>query len=170
MKRKLLLGVVLWLLCILCNIVVTRAMDAQIGNVTPEGGTVTNITTPAQQTSQTEGQGSSAQQTSSSDTPEVTGCDWIKLNTNFPIIWNCIGDSPNEDETNAFPTMIWAITKIIISLILVVCFILIIVAGIMWAADKPKEWKDLLKKVAITILLLWFSWAILRLINPNFFS
>jgi hypothetical protein len=50
-------------------------MDAQIGNVTPEGGTVTNITTPAQQTSQTEGQGSSAQQTSSSDTPEVTGCD-----------------------------------------------------------------------------------------------
>jgi hypothetical protein len=102
--------------------------------------------------------------------PAWETCKWIKLNTNFPIIWNCIGDSPNEDETNAFPTMIWAITKIIISLILVVCFILIIVAGIMWAADKPKEWKDLLKKVAITILLLWFSWAILRLINPNFFS
>jgi hypothetical protein len=36
--------------------------------------------------------------------------------------------------------------------------------------DKPKESKDRLKRVAITVLLLWFSWAILRLINPNFFS
>ena len=99
------------------------------------------------------------------------GCCWIKLNTNFPIIWNCIETKSNEaNPTNAFPYMVWALTKIIMSLILVVCFILVIVSGIMWSADKPKEAKDLLKKVAITILLLWFSWVILRLINPNFFG
>ena len=94
-------------------------------------------------------------------------CDWVKLNTCFPIIWNCIKSS---DATGAFPTMMGALSKIIVSLILVVCFILVIVGWIMWAADKPKEWKDLIKKVAITILLLWFSWVILRLINPNFFG
>ena len=98
-------------------------------------------------------------------------CNWIKLNTNFPIIWNCIKtkwDSTNA--TNAFPTMIWAITKIIMSVILVVCFIMIIVAWIMRAADNPKWAKWLLKKVAITIILLWLSWVILKLVNPNFFG
>lgn len=98
-------------------------------------------------------------------------CCGIKLNTNFPIIWNCIetkGEKANP--TNAFPYMIWAITKIVMSLIMVICFILVIVAGIMRAWDKPKEWKELLKKVAVAILLLWFAWVILRLINPTFFS
>ena len=97
-------------------------------------------------------------------------CKWVKLNTNFPIIWNCIWDDAGEDTTNVFPTMVWALTKLVVALILVVCFILVIYAGILWAMDKPKEAKDRLKRVAITVLLLWFSWAILRLINPNFFS
>ena len=96
-------------------------------------------------------------------------CDWIKLNTCFPIIWDCIGDDPDENETNAFPSMLWALTKIIMSLILVVCFILVIVAWIMRAADKPDPAKKMLKRVAITILLLWFSGVILKLVNPNFF-
>ena len=99
-------------------------------------------------------------------------CDWIKLNTDFPLIWNCIKIKKGEgtDVTQAFPTMIWALTKIIISIILVVCFIMIIVAWIMRASDDPKWAKWLIMKVAITILLLWFSWVILKLINPNFFS
>lgn len=97
-------------------------------------------------------------------------CPGIKLNTNFPFIWNCIWDDPDENETKAFPTMVWAITKIVMSLILVVCFILIIYAGILWASNKPTDAKKWLTRVAVTILLLWFSWAILRLINPNFFS
>jgi hypothetical protein len=98
-------------------------------------------------------------------------CKWIALNTCFPIIWNCIWwDNATTDSTNVFPTMIWALTKIAVSLVLVVCFILVIYAGILWATDKPKEAKDRLKRVAITVLLLWFSWAILRLINPNFFT
>lgn len=99
-------------------------------------------------------------------------CDWIKLNTNFPLIWDCISTKKdwNTNPTNAFPTMMWALTKIVMSLILVVCFICIIVGWIMRAADKPKEWKALIIKVAITILLLWFSGVILKLVNPNFFS
>ncbi len=97
-------------------------------------------------------------------------CKWIKLNTNFPIVWNCIGTSSTVNATNAFPAMVWALTKLIMALILVVCFILVIIAWIQRSADKPKEAKELLKKVAITILLLWFSGVILRLVNPNFFS
>ena len=97
-------------------------------------------------------------------------CNWIKLNTNFPIIWNCIWDDEGEDATKAFPSMIWALTKIVMALVLVACFILIIYAGILWASDQPKEAKEWLRRVGITILLLWFSWAILKLINPNFFN
>ena len=100
---------------------------------------------------------------------EPEQCNWIKLNTNFPIIWNCIGDDSGENEINAFPSMLWALTKIVMSLILVVCFILVIVAWIMRAADKPDPAKKMLKRVAITILLLWFSGVILKLVNPNFF-
>ncbi len=94
-------------------------------------------------------------------------CTGIKLNTDFPIIGNCI---ESIEATNAFPMMMWVLTKIIISLVLVVCFIMIIVGWIFWAWDNPKKWQDIIKKVAITILLLWFSWVILRLINPNFFG
>ena len=94
-------------------------------------------------------------------------CTWISLNTCFPIIWNCI---KSDKATGAFPTMMWALAKIVVSLILVVCFILIIYAGILWSMDKPKEARDWIKRVAITILLLWFSWVILRLVNPNFFG
>lgn len=107
-------------------------------------------------------------------TPEPTTteeCNWIKLITDFPIIWNCIKTKGSKtNPTNAFPYMIWALTKIIMSLILVVCFILIIYSWILRASDDPKWATNMLKKVAIAILLLWFSWAILRLINPNFFS
>ena len=101
---------------------------------------------------------------------EEKKCNGIKLNTNFPIIWNCISTGGGTDARNAFPTMIWALTKIAMALVFIVCFILVIVAWIMRAWNKPKEAKDLIKKVAITVLLLWFSWVILRLINPNFFG
>ena len=100
----------------------------------------------------------------------------IKLNTCFPIIGNCIDTWGDKTKpTEAFPTMIWALTKIIIALVFVVCFILIIVAWIMWAwawedASKKTKAKKLIIKVWITVLLLWFSWVILRLINPNFFG
>ena len=94
-------------------------------------------------------------------------CCGIKLNTNFPGLWNCIEYS---QEKSAFPKMMGILTKLIMSIILVICFIMIIVAWIMWASDDPKGAQNIIKKVAITILLLWFSGVILRLINPNFFG
>lgn len=98
-------------------------------------------------------------------------CKWIKLNTCFPIIWDCIKTWEwNTDATMAFPTMIWALTKIAMALVLIVCFIFVIIAWIKRASDDPKWARDILKKVAVTVLLLWFSWVILRLINPNFFG
>lgn len=113
-------------------------------------------------------------ETPSWETPELCPdwCCWIRLNTDFPIIWKCIsiGSDSKTNVTNAFPYMVWAITKIVMSLILVVCFIFVIYAGILRSSDKPKEAKPILEKVAITILLLWFSWVILKLNNPNFFG
>ena len=108
---------------------------------------------------------------------ECEECHGIKLNTNFPIIWNCIeikGDA-KVNPTNALPVMFRVLTKIVMSIILVICFILIIVAWVMraWAwEDSSKQWKakKLITRVAITILLLWFSGVILKLINPNFFG
>lgn len=99
-------------------------------------------------------------------------CKWIKLNTNFPLIWNCIGTTSDwVNPTNAFPVMVTALTKIVMSVILVVCLILIIVWWIFIASDeKLGKWKELIKKVAIVIVLLWFSSVILKLINPNFFG
>lgn len=99
-------------------------------------------------------------------------CCGIKLNTNFPIIWNCIETKKDAstNPTNAFPMMMWVITQIVVSLILVVCFILIIVAWVKRASDDPKWWKELLQKVAITVILLWLTWVILKAINPVFFS
>jgi len=98
-------------------------------------------------------------------------CNWIKLNTNFPIIWNCIETwGWKTNATQAFPTMIGALTKIIMALVLIVCFIFVIIAGIKRASDDPKTARSIIIKVGITVLLLWFSWVILRLINPNFFG
>jgi hypothetical protein len=61
------------------------------------------------------------------------------------------------------------------SIILVACFVMIIIAWIMraWAwedSSQKTKAKKLIERVAITILLIWFSWVILRIINPNFFG
>ena len=103
-------------------------------------------------------------------------CCGIKLNTNFPGFWKCIKyESGSTNATNVFPSTMSILTKFIMSIILVVCFIMIIIAWVMWAAagedsSKTKTAKGIIEKVAITILLLWFSGVILRLINPNFFG
>ncbi len=100
-------------------------------------------------------------------------CCGIKLNTDFPILWDCIHLKEWEgwvDGTTALPYMIWALMKIIMSIIMVICFIIIIIAWIKRASNDPKTAKDLIKKVAITILLLWLSGVILKVVNPLFFA
>jgi hypothetical protein len=43
---------------------------------------------------------------------------------------------------------------------------------ISWWIDESnfKKWKDIIYKVIMALALLWASWIILRLINPNFFG
>lgn len=102
---------------------------------------------------------------------------WIPLNTSIPFLWNCLKKSGwGENDTaalNAFPTIVSVATRILVTVIMLVWFIMIIVGGIEWAswsADKAGQWKARIKKVAIWFALLWAMWAILRLINPNFFK
>lgn len=110
-----------------------------------------------------------------------TKCDWdkvccgVKLNTDIPFIWKCIAfksqDSDSEiTEENAFPTLMAWFTKLLMTVILIVCFLVIIVAWVLRTTWDSKKWKDMIKWVAIALALLWASGVILRLVNPNFFG
>lgn len=102
-------------------------------------------------------------------------CCGVKLNTNIPFIWDCIEmkskDSTSEiTEENAFPTLMAWFTKLLMTVILIVCFLVIIVAWVLRTTWDSKKWKDMIKWVAIALALLWASGVILRLVNPNFFG
>jgi len=104
-------------------------------------------------------------------------CCWISLNTSVPFIGNCIEDSTANQgpgETNvtwdtAFPVLMWSLTKILVTIILIVSFVLIIIWGIMIATGNPGG-KKMIIRVVVGIALLGASGVILRLINPNFFG
>ena len=109
-------------------------------------------------------------------------CCGVKLNTNVPFIGKCIrlwSDADTEDttvvtEATAFPRLMWGLTKIMTTIILLVCFGGILVGGVMIASSggevkRATEGKALIGKVIIAIALLWTSGIILKLINPNFF-
>lgn len=113
-----------------------------------------------------------------------TPCDWdkvccgVKLNTNIPFVWNCITLSKQDPsaeydvvtEANAFPTLIAWLTKLLMTVILIVCFLVVIVAWVLWTTWDSKKGKELIKWVAIALALLGASGVILRLVNPNFFG
>jgi hypothetical protein len=68
----------------------------------------------------------------------------------------------------------WWLVKILVTIIILAGFIGILAGGVMisaaWSDDqKAAKWKKLIINVAIAIAILWASWVILRLINPNFF-
>jgi len=106
----------------------------------------------------------------------------ISLNTNVPFIGNCISlrasSSSNTSEvtpTTAFPLLIAWLTKLVMTVILIFCFMAIIVGGVLismgWASEEQaKKGKDLIKHVVIALALLGASGVILRVINPSFFS
>jgi len=107
-------------------------------------------------------------------------CCGVELNTSVPFIGKCIeaeatADYRSSDELNvtsetAFPVLMWSMTKILVTLILIVSFVLIIIWGIMISTGDPAWGKKMIIKVVIGIALLWASGVILRLINPNFFG
>lgn len=112
-------------------------------------------------------------------------CVGILLNTNVPFIGQCIvfskeGETTNADgnvvtETNAFPVLMGGLTKMMVTIILLICFMGILVWGVMisasgWSDSGAKKGKELIGKVIVAIALLGASGVILRLINPNFFG
>ncbi len=105
-------------------------------------------------------------------------CCGVSLNTSIPFIGKCIENSAasvGPDETgvtwvDAFPVLMWSLTKILVTLILIVSFVLIIIGGIMIASGDPSKGKKMITNVIIGIALLGASGVILRLINPNFFG
>jgi len=105
------------------------------------------------------------------DLPDV--CCWIELNTRVPFIGKCIEDPKYKggmSAERAFPTLMWALTQILVTVILIVSFVLILIGGIMIATGNPSGGRKMIMKVVVGLALLWASGVILRLINPNFFG
>ncbi len=96
-------------------------------------------------------------------------CEWVDLNTYVPFIWDCL------EEDDWFADLIWGLSNILVTGIIVVALVALVVGGVMmtmWWAEQSlySKWKELLIKVAVGIFLLWASWVILYMINPNFFG
>ena len=110
-------------------------------------------------------------------TKPLNECKWVKLNTNLPFLWNCIGVSSDGrvNQLNAFPIMIKGLMKIIISIVLVMSFLMIVAGGVMmtiagYESGNFAKWKGMITSVAKALAMLGASWVILKLINPNFFN
>ena len=115
--------------------------------------------------------------------PDITCC-WIKLNTVVPFIWDCIEmnasssrwDTTSVTSVTAFPVLMQWLMKILMSAIMIFSFLMVIIAWFMmttagfWWSGGFTKWKTILKNVIISLILLWCSWLILSLINPNFFG
>lgn len=99
-------------------------------------------------------------------------CCGIELNTKVPFIGNCIEDKNYGGiwAEQAFPTLMWALTQILVTVILILSFVLILIWGIMIATGNASGGKKMIMKVVVGLALLWASGVILRLINPNFFG
>jgi hypothetical protein len=109
-------------------------------------------------------------------------CCGINLNTTVPFIWNCIefGSynwrfwfSDNKlyvNPLNAFPVLMSSLSKILTTLIMIFSFLAMIVSWIMMTnSDTHSKWRELITKVIIWLVILWSTWIILKLINPNIF-
>ncbi|MEI6426051.1 MAG: hypothetical protein WCO66_01725 [Candidatus Absconditabacteria bacterium] len=110
-------------------------------------------------------------------------CCGVKLNTNVPFVGKCIRTGEGVDSsdttvvtsTTAFPRLMGALTKIMTTFILLICFGGILVGGVMIASSggetgRASDGKKLIGKVIVAIALLGTSGIILHLINPNFFG
>lgn len=114
-------------------------------------------------------------------------CCGVQLNVPLPFIGDCIEMTTNNstagsrtgsisvNQLNAFPVLVKWITKILVTLIMIFSIIVVIVAWLMMTTSVASEqnyktWLEYLKKVLISLILLWTSWLILKLINPSFFG
>lgn len=112
-------------------------------------------------------------------------CEGILLSTNVPFIWQCIVYKKKSDpqpiaglvidETNAFPVLMGWLSKILVSIILLVSFIGILIGWVMisaswWTEEWANKGRKIIWNVISALALLGTSWVILKIINPNFFG
>lgn len=118
----------------------------------------------------------------SSDRCSCKALWWISLNTNVPFVGNCISLRASSSSSTtqvtpetAFPRLLAWLTKIVMTIILIFCFMAIIAGGVLISMggaseEQAKKGKDLIKHVVMALALLGASGVILRVINPSFFS
>lgn len=107
----------------------------------------------------------------------------IRLNTIVPFIGDCIlyGNYSDDENTTvvgpttAFPRLMWGLSKIMVTVILVFSFMLIVAAGFLMTTSggdsaRFTQGRDMILKVVVGIALLGTSGIILKLINPSFFG
>ena len=98
----------------------------------------------------------------------------IPLNTSLPFVGRCVerssGEAGDDSALNAFPTLVSVATRMLVTVILLVSFIMIVVWWVQWSSGDAKGGKAKITKVIIGIAMLGMMGAILRLINPNFFK
>lgn len=107
----------------------------------------------------------------------VNANDWcrdaqVKLNTDVPFVGKCI---PKWDSTSTFVLLMWGLSKLLMTIILIAWFFMIVLGWVFitmwWASQKmSSQWKALIMKVVIWIILIWASGIILNIVNPNFFK
>lgn len=112
-------------------------------------------------------------------------CEGILLNTNVPFIWQCIvykkasTTQPSVglvvDENTAFPVLMWGLSRLLVSIILLISFVWILIGGVMisaswWTEEWAQKWRKIIGNVISALALLGASGVILQLINPNFFG
>lgn len=69
---------------------------------------------------------------------DCVGNGGVKLNTNVPFIGRCI----NKDDTqNAFPSLIGGLSRMVVTAILIVSFMMIIAGGVMRTSGNAKGGK-----------------------------
>lgn len=108
----------------------------------------------------------------------------IMLNISIPFIGRCIKKDPNAKQTsddtgnstvgNVFPKLMWGMIRLVMTAIYIIWFLWILVGWFMIAASGAdpslkEKWKSLIIMIIWWLILLWASWVILNLINPNFF-
>lgn len=100
----------------------------------------------------------------------------IMLNTYVPFVWRCIKKSTTWDWTDlvsVFPKLIWWVSRIVMTAIIIVGFLWILLWWFMiaseWAFWSKAAWIKLIVSVIAGLILLWAAATILNLINPEFF-
>lgn len=97
--------------------------------------------------------------------PSPDNCCGIALYTNVPFVGKCIeyggstgvnsdGSTTFVTPVNAFPVLLGAMSKILLSVILIVCFGAIVVAGVMISSGNNEKGKSLITHVVIAMALL----------------